>query len=222
MSLLFPRINRIRNEELGSIYEFLASKRILCLYGPIVGMAHRSDNFSSAYVIDALLTLDMLNNDPIWLIINSPGGVVEEGMMLVDTIHLLRSPVYTIGRSVQSIAATIMAVGAKDHRYLFPHSRTMLHLPSTDRLSGDSSDVAIYAKQLSLAKDIMIDVLISSGVTKSRKRILADIDRDFWMSANEAIEYGLADCIIQPGTLPYDYPQSLFNTEIMGNPIQIN
>lgn len=191
--MLFEREGKVRKNQMVGPHEFLFSKRILFLYGGIDIV--RVDFLGSTWLIDALLALDLKSDRPIKLVINSPGGIIEEGLILYDTIKSLRSPLYTIGRSCQSLAAIILASGTQGHRYLYPNSRIMLHLPF-GVLSGDSEEVGIQTKELMQAKNKLVEILIDNGVPKTPKAILKDINREFWLSAEEAIKYGLADKII--------------------------
>jgi len=146
-----------------------------------------------------LMALDTISNDPIKLVITSPGGDLDSAFLFYDTIKLIQSPITTIGRYCASAAAILLAAGSK--RYLFPHAKVMLH---PHRLFlGDAgltdAEIDVARQQSRKYKEKMIDVLIESGAKKDRGGILADIEnRNFWLEPQEAIDYGLADEIITP------------------------
>ena len=107
----------------------------------------------------------------------------------------MKSPIITVGRYCASAAAIILAAGTK--RYLFPHAKVMLHLPS-GQMGGDSKDWEIQHREMQKYKDKIVDILCENGAKKSREEILSDIDRNFWLEPQEAINYGLEDEIITP------------------------
>jgi len=196
---IFERPGQLDNDKVMSTHELLARKRILCLYGIISdygsGYTSRADMFSCFNIADTLLALDAEKVAPIRLFIDSPGGLVSSGMMLIDIIKLIKSPVYTIGKSCQSMAALVLASGEPGHRYVLPHARVMLHLP-WGGTSGDAREIEIQAKEMNVLKEQLVQILIENGVRKTKKKILEDIDREFWMNAGEAIKYGVADEVL--------------------------
>jgi len=196
----FERQNSKELSQMMTPYEALVKDRVVFLYGTIASYAFRPDIYGTSFVMDLLLALDQESNDPIKLVIDSPGGSVTAGLVLYDTIKSVKSPIYTIGRSCQSMAVPILAVGTKGHRYIYKHSRTMLHLP-WGQISGDTKEIEIQQEEINLMKDQMIELLIENGAKKNKKAILKDIDREYWMSAEETIEYGLVDKIIEPGVI---------------------
>lgn len=147
---------------------------------------------------DLMLALDSLCQDPMKILITSPGGSVAGAFFLCDAFKLAQSPVYTIGRFCCSAATLLLAAG--DRRYVFPHARIMLHLPSA-MLGGDSRDIEIQQTEMRKSQDAIIELLQEHGVKRTKNQILQDIDRDYWMSSEEAIAYGLADEIITPETM---------------------
>lgn len=142
-----------------------------------------------------LMALDTLSHDPIKMVITSPGGDLDFVFLFYDTMRLVKSPIITIGRYCASGAAIILAAGAK--RYLFPHSKVMLHLPS-GQMGGDARDWEIQHREMQKYKDRIVDILCECGVKKNKEEVLADIDRNFWLEPAEAISYGLCDEIITP------------------------
>ena len=145
-----------------------------------------------------LLALDSLSHKPIKLVITSGGGLLDTALILYDTLKLLHSPVYTLGRWCCSAAVLILAVGKK--RYLLPHSKVMLHLPFA-QLAGDVHLLEIQHRQMQKYREVVVDILLDCGVTRNREQILNDIDREFWLDPVEAIEYGLADAVMAPSDM---------------------
>jgi ATP-dependent Clp protease protease subunit len=141
--------------------------------------------------------LDTMSNDPIKIFITSPGGELDTTFLFYDTMRMMQSPIVTIGEYCASAAAIILAAGSK--RYLSPHAKVMLHLPS-GQMAGDSKDWDIQHKQMESYRNRVVDILIECGAKKSKEEIFDDIDRDYWMNAQEAIEYGLADEILDKKT----------------------
>ena len=193
------RDGNIASDQIVLAHEYLATdKRILFLYGPIFGMPVRGDVFGPSYLADTMLAMAYKSNDPITLVIDSGGGSVSDGLMLYDTMKTLSCPVYTVARTAYSMAAILLCAGERGHRYIYPSSKVMLHLIS-GTVSGDETEIAIGSKEMKKAKDAMLDILQANGVTVSRAQLLRDINRDFWMGAQEAIDYGVADHIVTKG-----------------------
>ena len=179
------------NEEqmVGASEHLMNTNRVCFLSGQFVGNMD-AHNY--------LLALDSLSKKPIKLIITSPGGDLDSAFLLYDTIRLIKSPVYTLGRYCASAAALILAAGKK--RYLMPHAKVMLHLPS-GQMGGDARDWEIQHRQMMIYKEKMVSMLQECGVKKSHEEILRDMDGDKWFEPEEAIEYGLADEVIDKKTL---------------------
>jgi len=194
--MLYPRTVQLNgkdelvtNEQMVTFKEHLTQEhRILCLSGIITGET------DSRHL---LLALDFLSHDPIKIIITSPGGDLDTTFLMYDTIKSLQSPVITIGEYCASAAAILLASGSR--RYLRPHAKVMLHLPA-GQMGGDARDWDIQHKQMGEYRKTVVDILRDCGVKKSSEEILIDIDRDYWMSAEEAIDYGLADKIMDRET----------------------
>ena len=167
-------------------------------YGEHLAMEHRIVRLSGAITgefafHDFLMALDSLSHEPIKILITSPGGDLDSAFLLCDTLKIIKSPIITIGRYCASAACLILASG--NERYLYPHAKTMLHLPA-GQMGGDARDWEIQHRQMTIYKNKIIDILIEAGVKKKREEILIDIDRDFWMDSQETIDYGLADKIL--------------------------
>jgi ATP-dependent Clp protease protease subunit len=172
------------------IYSRLLKERIIFLGGPI------SDVLANS-VIAQLLFLD--SQDPkkdIQLYINSPGGVVTAGMAVYDTMQYVRADVSTICIGVAaSMGAVLLAAGAKGKRYILPNSEVLLH-QVMGGAEGQAIDIDIAARQIIKIKD-RLNQILASHTSQDIKRIEKDTDRDFFMSAQEAKEYGVVDKILK-------------------------
>ncbi len=153
---------------------------------------------SAEYVVNRLLYLNEQDEEaPIYFYINSPGGVVTSGMVMYDTMQLIKAPVYTICMGLAaSMGSILLSAGEKGHRYIWPHGRVMIHQPSIGRLIGPAADIAITAKELLRTKEMSAKIL-AQNCNKPYEQILKDFDRDYWMDAQEALDYGIVDHIIE-------------------------
>lgn len=147
-------------------------------------------------VIAELLFLEA--QDPerdIFLYINSPGGYVASGLAIYDTIQYIRADVHTIcmGQAA-SMAAVLLCAGAKGKRSALPHARVMIHQPMGGS-EGQASDIAIYAKEIVLMRERLTRIL-ATHTGQDEEKIKLDSDRNFFMSAEEALEYGIIDQVI--------------------------
>ncbi len=146
--------------------------------------------------ISQLLILDADSHDPIRVIISSQGGHVDSGYAIHDMLRYIESPVVTLGAGwVASIAVPILLSVDKSHRYSLPNTRFLLHQPSGGA-GGQASDLRIAAEEI-LKLRARLNQLIADETGKSSEQIGEDSDRNFWMSAEEALEYGLVGRIIQ-------------------------
>lgn len=149
-----------------------------------------------ANIINAqLLWLDSMGEDEITMMINSPGGVCYDGLAIIDTMNYISSPITTqcVGMAA-SMGAVILSAGEKGHRFALPHSRVMIHQP-IGGAHGQASDILIEAEQIKILKDELCGI-IAENSGKSLKQVIKDADRDYWMIASEAKEYGIIDNII--------------------------
>lgn len=199
--------NLIEYKHLMSPTETLMNKRILLVTDTI---AFTFENSGEARgLIDAIsetmLCLDSISNEPIKLIISSPGGSLLGGFALYDAIKAVDSPVWTFGRVCASMATLLLSAGEKGHRYVYPNSFTMLHLPLVVQTGATDTRLhAIRAVEAERRKDRMVDLLLECGIKKTKEQLLEDIDREYWMDARETVEYGLADEVIRGGFLLTD------------------
>ena len=185
----------IEKNEMGEraydIYSRLLKDRIIFLSGPI------DDNVANA-VVAQMLFLEMENPDQdIMLYINSPGGSISSGMAIYDTMKYLKCEVSTlcIGMAA-SMAAFLLAAGAKGKRKALPHAEIMIHQP-LGGAKGQATDIQIQAEQILRIKKTLNE-LLSQNTGKPLKTIEKDTDRDHFMTAEQAKEYGLIDEIIAP------------------------
>jgi len=149
-------------------------------------------------IIAQLLFLESEDPDKdIQLYINSPGGVVTSGLAIYDTMQYIRCPVSTIciGQAA-SMAAVLLAAGTSKHRFALTNSRIMIHQPMGGA-RGQASDIEIQAREIRHMKEVLIDILVKA-TGKSSDQISKDIDRDFYMGADHAREYGIIDEVFAP------------------------
>jgi ATP-dependent Clp protease protease subunit len=186
-----PRITETthRGEREWDIYSRLLKDRIVFIGTEI-------DDFVANAVIAQFLFLESEDPDKdIQVYINSPGGVVTSGLAIVDTMSYVRCPVSTIclGQA-SSMAALLLAMGAKGRRYALPHARIMIHQP-LGGARGQATDIEIQAREIKKIKETIIEML-SGSTGQKRERVAADIERDFYLSSVEAKEYGLIDDVL--------------------------
>ena len=156
------------------------------------------DDKSAKDVVSKLLLLDADKpGEEIKFYINSPGGVVTSGMVMYDTMQMMKSPVTTICMGLAaSMGSILLSGGKKGNRLIYPHGSVMIHQPSLGgHIQGVSADLEIQAKQTQKVKEIGATIL-ATNCGKSVEQIMKDFDRDYWMDAKEAIGYGIVDKII--------------------------
>ncbi len=146
-------------------------------------------------IIKQLLILEADNNDPIYVYIDSPGGDADAGYAILDMIRFINAPVYTIGMGlVASAGALILLSSPKDKRLALPNSHYLIHQPLSG-IKGVATEIEIHAREIEKMR-ARINNLISKETGKALKQVEKDTDRDFWMDAEEAKEYGLVSKII--------------------------
>ena len=166
-------------------------KRAVYLWGVV-------DDKSARDVVSKLLLLDADKpGAEIKFYINSPGGVVTSGMVMYDTMQMIKSPVSTICMGLAaSMGSILLSGGKKGSRYIFPHGEVMIHQPSLGGyIQGVSADLEIQAEQTRRGKEIGAGIL-AKNCGKTVEQVMKDFDRDYWMDARQAIEYGIADKLI--------------------------
>lgn len=157
------------------------------------------DDKSARDVTTKLLLLDADKpGTEIKFYINSPGGVVTSGMVIYDTMRMLKSPVSTICMGLAaSMGSILLSGGTKGSRYIYPHGEVMIHQPSLGgHIQGVSADLEIQAKQTKRVKEISARIL-AENCGRKFEQVMKDFDRDYWMDAKEAIEYGIVDKVFE-------------------------
>lgn len=151
---------------------------------------------SAEQVVNRLLYLDAINPDKeINFYINSPGGVVTSGMVIYDTMKMIKSPVNTICMGLAaSMGSILLSGGEKGKRLIWPSGRVMIHQPSIGGMYGQATDIEITALEIQKTKE-MSAKLLADNCNQSYDKLLVDFDRDYWMNASEAIAYGICDGI---------------------------
>ena len=152
---------------------------------------------TSKRVVADLLLLDQLGSQPILLYVNSPGGEVNSGFSIFDTIRYIKSPVKVINTGLCASIATVINVAAKrERRYAMPNARFLIHQPLiSGQVYGPASDIEITANEILKTRG-MINDLLSKECGQPLKRVEKDTQRDYWMTAEEALDYGLINKII--------------------------
>jgi len=186
-------IVKTRDGERGyDIYSRLLEDRIIFLGEEV--------NEATANVVVAQL-LHLANEDPnkdIQLYINSPGGAVYDGLAIYDTIQFIKPDVQTIGIGLQaSMGAFLLSSGTKGKRMMLPNARVMIHQPSSGT-QGKVTDQEISLREALYLKEKLTEIM-AKNVGQKVDKVKADMERDFWMSAEEAVKYGLVDEVIEPG-----------------------
>lgn len=161
----------------------------------IVFLGDEVNSATANLVVAQLLFLDSQDHADINFYINSPGGVAYDGLAILDTMNLIKSDVATYGVGLQaSMGAILLANGAKGKRYMLPHARTMIHQPSAGT-QGKITDMEIDLKESLAIKDELVRIMAKATGQKETK-IREDMERDYWMTAQEAVDYGLVDHIV--------------------------
>lgn len=188
--MLIPTVIEKNNmgERAYDIYSRLLKNRIILLSGEI-------DDDLANVVIAQLLYLDSISNEDISLYINSPGGSITSGMAIYDTMNFIKSDVSTtcVGMCA-SMAAFLLSCGKKGKRYCLPNSEVMIHQP-LGGVKGQATEIDIVAKRI-LSLRTKINSILSKNTKRNIKQIEKDTDRDYYMTATEALDYGIIDKIL--------------------------
>jgi ATP-dependent Clp protease protease subunit len=146
-------------------------------------------------VVAQLLFLDSQSEDPIQMYINSPGGQVDSGLAVIDTMNLIKAPVHTICVGMcASMGAMLLSAGETGHRAMLPNARVMIHQP-LGGVSGQASDIEIEAREIIRIKQSLIKML-AENCGKPYETVLSDCDRNYWMDSEESLAYGIVDKVI--------------------------
>jgi ATP-dependent Clp protease protease subunit len=178
-----------RGERSYDIYSRLLKDRIVFVVGPI-------DDYMANVIVAQLLFLESENPDKeISLYINSPGGLVTAGLSIYDTMQFIKPDVSTIclGQAA-SMGSLLLAGGAKGKRYCLPHSRIMIHQPSGG-FQGQASDIEIHAREILKLRE-RLNQIMANHTGQSVERVERDMERDNFMEAETAVEYGIVDKVL--------------------------
>lgn len=179
-----------RGERAFDIYSRLLKERVIFLVGQV-------EDYMANLIIAQMLFLESENPDKdIHLYINSPGGVVTSGLAIYDTMQFIKPDVSTlcIGQAA-SMGALLLAGGAPSKRYCLPHSRVMIHQP-LGGFQGQASDIDIHAREILSIRD-RLNQILAHHTGQSLDKIANDTDRDNFMGAQDAVEYGLIDKVLE-------------------------
>jgi ATP-dependent Clp protease protease subunit len=192
MSYLVPTVveNTPRGERAFDIYSRLLKDRIVFLGTPI-------DDGVANIIMAQLLHLEGEDPDKdINLYINSPGGSTTALMAIYDTMQYIKPDVSTLCMGLAaSAAAVLLAAGAEGKRFALPHSRIMIHQPHISGLGGQATDIEIHAREILKTRED-INVILAEHTKKPLDVVQTDTERDFWLGAEEAIEYGVIDSVL--------------------------
>jgi len=179
----------VKLPSLNFLDEKLFKSRSISIFGQINERVARA-------VTEQLLALSSESDDPITIYISSPGGHVESGDVIYDMIKFIRPVVRVVGTGwVASAATTIYLAAAKENRFSLANTRYLVHQPSGGS-QGSASDISIAAKQIMKTKQ-RINKLISDETGRALEQVEKDTDRDYWMSVDEAIEYGIVTRVVK-------------------------
>lgn len=169
--------------------KFIEQRKIF-LWGPV-------DDKSAKDITDRLMYLEAIDpGKEIKFYINSPGGMVTSGMVIYDTMQMISSPVSTICMGMAaSMGSILLSGGARGKRFIYKHGEVMIHQPSGGG-RGTSADLEIMALQIKKTKE-MGARLLAENCGQSFEKVMKDFDRDYWMDAQESIQYGIVDAVLE-------------------------
>ncbi len=197
-SVLVPMVieQTTRGERSFDIYSRLLKENIIFLGTSI------DDQIANLVVAQILFLASEDPDRDINIYINSPGGSITAGLAILDTMNLVEPNIvtYCIGQAA-SMAAVLLACGAKGKRFALPHSRIMIHQPSMNNLGGQATDIDIYAREILRMKDVMNGIM-AEATGQPVEKIARDTERDYILEAPQAIEYGIIDKIISSRERP--------------------
>lgn len=200
LSVLIPMVveQTPRGERAYDIYSRLLKEHIIFLGTPI------DDTVANLVIAQMLYLAAEDPNRDISLYINSPGGSITAGLAILDTMRFVEPDIVTIcvGQAA-SMAAVLLACGTKGKRYALPHSRILIHQPHVTGLGGQAADIDIYAKEILRLREI-INKLLADATGQPIEKIARDIDRDYIMEAQQALEYGMIDRVLTTRRQPVE------------------
>jgi ATP-dependent Clp protease, protease subunit len=189
-----------RGERAFDIYSRLLKENIVFIGTPI------DDNVANLVIAQILFLASEDPQKDISLYINSPGGVTTAGLAILDTMNFVQPDIvtYCVGQAA-SMAAVLLAAGAKGKRFALPYSRVVIHQPHAQGLAGQAADLDIQTREILRTREILNQIL-ADATGQPLERIQRDVDRDYIMDASQAVEYGMIDRVISrhqlPGTAP--------------------
>src|ERR1700729_2092979 len=180
-----------RGERSYDIYSRLLKERIIFVHGPI-------DDGMASLVMAQLLFLEKEDPDKdIDMYVNSPGGSVTAGLAIYDTMQLIRPDVATICAGMAaSMASILLTGGAPEKRFALPYAKILIHQPWVSQVGGQATDIEIHARDLIATRRALAGIY-ETTTKRPVEQILKDIERDFYMTAQEALDYGIVDSIIK-------------------------
>src|ERR1700682_3569685 len=184
-----------RGERAFDIYSRLLKENIVFIGTPI------DDNVANLVIAQILFLAAEDPEKDISLYINSPGGSITAGLAILDTMRLVEPEIvtYCVGQAA-SMAAVLLACGSKGKRFSLPHSRILIHQPSMSGLAGQANDIDIYAREILRMRESLNDIL-AKATGQPVEKIARDVDRDYILGPDQALEYGLIDRIIESRAL---------------------
>jgi len=203
-SVLVPMVveQTSRGERAFDIYSRLLKENIIFLGTPI------DDNVANLVIAQLLFLAAEDPQKDVSLYINTPGGSITAGLAILDTMRFIEPDIVTIcvGQAA-SMGAVLLAAGTQGKRYSLPHSRILIHQPSMSGLAGQAADIDIYAKEILRMRETLNELL--AGFTgQSVERVARDVDRDYIMDPNQAVEYGMIDRVITRRETSGNFPRS--------------
>ena len=178
-----------KGERSFDIYSRLLKDRIILIFGEI------NDAVSASVIAQLLFLTNQNEEEDIYIYINSPGGMVSAGLAIYDTMKYINSPVITIGMGMcASMGAFLLSSGTKNKRYALPNTKIMIHQPMGGA-NGQATDIMIVAEEIIKTKK-QLNKILSENTNQPLEKIENDVERDYYMSAYEAKEYGVIDKVI--------------------------
>ena len=191
-SMLVPTVveQTARGERAFDIYSRLLKENIIFLGTPV------DDHVANLIIAQILFLAAEDPEKDISLYINSPGGSITSGLAILDTMNLVEADIvtYCVGQAA-SMAAVLLACGTKGKRFSLPHSRILIHQPSMSGLAGQAADIDIYAREILRMREVLNGIL-ANATGQTVERIARDVDRDYIMEPEQALEYGMIDRIV--------------------------
>lgn len=178
-----------RGERSYDIYSRLLEDRIILIFGEI-------NDITSASVIAQILFLSSIDNSKdIYIYINSPGGLVSAGLAIYDTMNYVKCDIYTIGMGIcASMGAFLLSSGTKGKRAVLPNTKVMIHQP-LGGAKGQATDIMIVAEEIIKTKKLLNNIL-AKNTDQPLSKIEVDVERDYYLDANQALKYGLIDKVL--------------------------